>query len=321
VVPDGGASDTGPPDDASADGATDAVDEQADAQPDVPLVDGGQDADADSGPVLGLADTAPEDSGLDAGATDSTIVQDAAGDADGSVDATIHDATATDTLSPPQDSGLDAPDTSSTLDSGTITCTTTRQIAFAGGCTAMVTVENDVGLFPVNLPTLGWAGGLGTNSSGISELYTNNSVPNPSQQLFLATDESLTIYVGYTMIPGDGGPDDWGTALRTDNEITSFTLNATRQGTLPPNCNIPEIAVQCSGRTTIGCQWYGLACGGSQSCCPDSIFTPVGDAGPWPVACTANTCCNPRGQACNSGVACCSGVCGADGDSAGATCL
>jgi hypothetical protein len=306
--------------DASAD-AADGGDGDAGTSQDAPL-DVETDASTTHDAEAGDSAIAPQDSGNGADAADSTVSQDSSVGMDAAVDATLHDGAPSDAPLL-QDSGPDAADAAeAAVDSGTITCTTTRQLAFPGGCVASVSVEHDVGLFPVNLPSLGWAGGLGTNSSGISELYTNNSVPNPGQQLFLATDKTLSVYVGYTMVPGDGGPNDWGTALRTDSVITSFTLNAVRQGALPPNCNIPEIAVLCSGATTLGCQWYGQACGAaSGACCPDSIFTPVGDAGPWPVACTANRCCNPSGSECNTGVACCSGTCSGDAGSAGRRCL
>jgi hypothetical protein len=308
---------------ASAD-AADAGDADAGMLQDAPL-DAEPHADADTSTVqdadAGDSAIAPQDSGNDADAADATLAQDSSVGMDSGVDATLHDGAPSDAPLL-QDSGPDAADAAdAAVDSGTITCTTTRQVAFPGGCVPSVMVEKDVGLFPVNLPSLGWAGGLGTNSSGISQLYTNNSVPDPSQQLFLATDKTLAVYVGYTMVAGDGGPNDWGTALRTDSEITSFTLNAVRQGALPPNCNIPEIAVQCSGATTLGCQWYGQACGvASAACCPDSIFTPIGDAGPWPVTCTANLCCNPSASECNTGAACCSGTCSGDAGSAGRRC-
>jgi hypothetical protein len=308
--------------DGGADQAVDALGEDAsDTAPDVEEGEAGPDAgmDADAGALDsaqgGGDSSAPADAAdsatgpVDTGAAppDSAMTQDSSALADtGSVDATLHDSSPEDSGTP-ADSGA-APDTATFP--GTITCVTTKQEVTANGCVASVLLEKDVGLFPVNLPSLGWAGGLGTNSVGITELYTNgsDSTPNPSQQLFVATDPTLSLYVGFGAA-GDGGPGDWGTAHRTDSEITSFTLNVTKEGTPPPNCDVPELSVQCSGSTTLGCQWYGGACGAMTTCCPDSIFTPVGDAGPWSVSCTSGLCCNPSGAFCNTGVACCSGVC------------
>jgi hypothetical protein len=295
--------------DSSSDAGEDAPGDATDGQTDGDVADGAA-ADTspsvqDSGIDAGDTATTPQDSGVFDG-SDATLGSD--GSDGGVVDATVHDS-APDAQ---PDTGPDAADAAS--DAGTITCTTTRQVPASGGCTASVTVEQNVGLFPVNYGGE-WAGALGTTSAGITDLYS----ASPNQQILTATDSSLALYVGYTMMPGDGGPDDWGTALRTDNAITSFTLNATRIGTLPPNCNVPQISVQCSGATTIGCQWYGLPCASGVACCPDSIFTPVGDAGPWPVACSANVCCNPTGARCNSDVGCCSGACG--GDAGARSCL
>jgi hypothetical protein len=265
-------------------------------------------AATDTGPTS--ADALPTDGALafdttslpdtdTSSALDSTAPQDApVMDAAGPTDATVRDSATAD---------------SAALDSGTITCMTTRQVLTSNGCVGALTVETNVGLFPVAWPGLGWAGALGTNSSGISELYTNNPVANPSQQFLFATDKTLDVYVGYTDTPGDGGPGDWGTAHRTENLITSFTLNVTKLGNPPPDCDVPELSVVCSGSTTLGCQWYGEACTEAVACCPDSIFTSPGDAGPYAVACTQSSCCNPAGAACNTGVACCSGSCSADG--------
>jgi hypothetical protein len=136
------------------------------------------------------------------------------------------------------------PDTSPPDASGGVTCTVKRRVVADGSCSQSVTVEQDVKFWLVSYSRApdDLEAALATDSSGINFF---NATPAGGAVCF-TKDSTHTRYEGYD---GGSGPNSVG--LRTGSVLT-FTMDAARGGTPPPECQILAlIEVHCSGTTTL----------------------------------------------------------------------